>query len=145
MDLYNRNSLKIHLVLFSFIVGLGILFLDFHTSRNVYSYDKDGTSVVVIDLYSRNDDISILYIMGLILVGGSILFSIYSYWSSSQYSRIKRDKLTQQEKRIVGLIKSSKTNKEIAIDLSISPSTVKTHINNIYKKLDINSRDELFD
>ena len=36
-----------------------------------------------------------------------------------------------------------KTNKEIGSELFISVSTVKTHINNLYKKLNVTSRDEV--
>jgi DNA-binding CsgD family transcriptional regulator len=36
-----------------------------------------------------------------------------------------------------------KSNKEIASELFISHNTVKTHINNIYKKLAISNREEL--
>ncbi|NKI31847.1 response regulator transcription factor [Croceivirga thetidis] len=51
--------------------------------------------------------------------------------------------LTPQEQKITEAIKSGKTNKEIATELFISHSTVKTHVNNIYKKLGVSSRTEL--
>lgn len=51
--------------------------------------------------------------------------------------------LTKQEKKIVEQIIADKTNKEIATALFISPSTVKTHINNLYRKLDVKSREEV--
>ncbi|SIQ94036.1 response regulator transcription factor [Maribacter ulvicola] len=53
------------------------------------------------------------------------------------------EKLTEQENTVVQQILEHKTNKEIAALLFISVSTVKTHINNIYKKLNITSRDEI--
>ncbi|MCR9229021.1 MAG: helix-turn-helix transcriptional regulator [Flavobacteriaceae bacterium] len=53
------------------------------------------------------------------------------------------DKLTPQEQKIVDLILQNKTNKEIANELFVSVSTIKTHINNLYKKLDITSREEM--
>ena len=52
--------------------------------------------------------------------------------------------LSKQEKNIQNLILQGKTNKEIAIELFISLSTVKTHITNIYSKLKVSSRQELF-
>lgn len=52
-------------------------------------------------------------------------------------------KLTAQEQKIADKILKDKTNKEIAADLFVSLSTVKTHINNLYKKLNVSSRDEI--
>ena len=37
----------------------------------------------------------------------------------------------------------NKTNKEIASALFVSVSTIKTHINNLYKKLEVTSREEM--
>lgn len=51
--------------------------------------------------------------------------------------------LSKQETIIRDLIVSGKTNKEIADTLYISLSTVKTHISNIYSKLNISNRKEL--
>ncbi len=51
--------------------------------------------------------------------------------------------LTQQEQRILELLLENKTNKEIAQEIFVSVSTVKTHTNNLYKKLKVRSRDEV--
>lgn len=53
------------------------------------------------------------------------------------------DELTDRQKEIYDLIMEGKTNKEIATKLFIEKSTLKTHINQIYKKLNIKSRREL--
>ena len=53
------------------------------------------------------------------------------------------DKLTLKEREILGLIKEGKSNKEIANQLFIGVSTVKTHINKIYAKLEVSSRKEV--
>lgn len=52
--------------------------------------------------------------------------------------------LSKQERTIQDLILQGKTNKEIANELFISISTVKTHITNIYGKLKVSNRQELF-
>jgi RNA polymerase sigma factor (sigma-70 family) len=49
-------------------------------------------------------------------------------------------KLTEREKEILALVASGYTNKEIAEKLSISTHTIKTHSNNIYRKLKVNNR-----
>ncbi len=51
--------------------------------------------------------------------------------------------LSKQEATVRNLILQGKTNKEIANELFISLSTVKTHITNLYGKLNITSRQEL--
>ena len=48
--------------------------------------------------------------------------------------------LTNKERQVLQLIKNHKTNKEIALDLHVSEATIKTHINNIYRKLNVKSR-----
>ncbi|MBN3521050.1 helix-turn-helix transcriptional regulator [Algoriphagus lutimaris] len=53
--------------------------------------------------------------------------------------------LTNQEERISELIIQDKSNKEIADELFISLSTVKTHIRNIYAKLEVANRQEFVD
>ena len=53
-----------------------------------------------------------------------------------------RELLTNKEEEIFDLIVNGKSNKEIASQLFIEVSTVKTHINNIYSKLNVSSRRE---
>lgn len=59
------------------------------------------------------------------------------------YNKQLVNKLSEREIALILLIQQGKANKEIATELFISLSTVKTHINNIYKKLDLKSRDEM--
>ena len=53
------------------------------------------------------------------------------------------DELSGRQKEVYDLIISGKTNKEIINELFIEQSTLKSHINQIYKKLNIKSRREL--
>lgn len=48
--------------------------------------------------------------------------------------------LTEREIEVLGLIVAGKTNKEIAETLVISEKTVKNHVTNILKKLNLNDR-----
>ncbi|MDO4746257.1 MAG: LuxR C-terminal-related transcriptional regulator [Bacillota bacterium] len=49
-------------------------------------------------------------------------------------------KLTPREKELVEQIYAGKSNREIADMLFLSESTIKTHIYNIFKKMDVKSR-----
>ena len=51
--------------------------------------------------------------------------------------------LSPQEQKVFKLMNDNHTNKEIAEQLFISLSTVKTHINSIYSKLSISSRKDI--
>ncbi|MCB0445386.1 MAG: response regulator transcription factor [Gelidibacter sp.] len=56
---------------------------------------------------------------------------------------VAKEQLTKQEQNILMLLLEEKSNKEIAEALFVSLSTVKTHVNNIYKKLNVQSRNEV--
>lgn len=50
------------------------------------------------------------------------------------------DKLTAKELQILKLIHEGKTNKEIAAINFVELTTIKTHVNNLYGKLEVNDR-----
>lgn len=52
--------------------------------------------------------------------------------------------LTTREVSIVSLLQRGSSNKEIAANLGISDKTVKTHLQNIYGKLHVRRRQEIF-
>ncbi|MBV1924174.1 MAG: LuxR C-terminal-related transcriptional regulator [Flavobacteriaceae bacterium] len=71
------------------------------------------------------------------------LYLILKLKKAATNSPSLESRLTSQEKKILDLILQNKTNKEIASEIFVSVSTVKTHINNLYKKLKVTSRDEV--
>lgn len=50
--------------------------------------------------------------------------------------------LTSKEVLVLRLLAESKTNKEIAAELFVEVSTIKTHVNHIYSKLSVTNRKE---
>lgn len=88
------------------------------------------------------------YILGVIL----LLLFIALLFLLKKLKRRKKQKiaseiltLTSQENKVAELICNGMSNKEIASNLFISTSTVKTHIYNLYSKLEISNRKQLID
>lgn len=50
------------------------------------------------------------------------------------------DKLSIREKEVLGLISKGYSNKEIAKELYLSEKTVKNHVSNIFKKINVTDR-----
>lgn len=122
-------------------------------------------SSVAISIRSNDGKISLVLskypaLIFLLIVVSSFLVAIYFYTTtkkiSSLSSQIKEQskitsegmdallsRLTERQRKVYDLILLGKTNKEIMSELFIEQSTLKSHINQIYKKLDIKNRREL--
>ncbi|WP_299535212.1 helix-turn-helix transcriptional regulator [Ulvibacterium sp.] len=81
----------------------------------------------------------IIGFLGFTIIGLVLFF----FWIRRERNGLPKVGLSRQERNIQGLILQGKSNKEIANELFISLSTVKTHITNIYSKLHVSSREEL--
>ncbi len=82
----------------------------------------------------------------LILLISSVTLNIFQFVKSRRKNNVYPSfgkNLTQQEQKVLDFILEDKTNKEIAASMFVSISTIKTHINNLYKKLDVRSREEV--
>lgn len=84
------------------------------------------------------------------IISGSVFMLIILLMILSQrYKKNKKknplSELTIQERKIFDLLRQGKSNKEIAEECSVSVSTIKSHVNSIYSKLDIRSRKEAMD
>lgn len=78
-----------------------------------------------------------------IVLGAFVLYLLfYIYSAKIKQKRPHLISLSKQEINIKNCILEGKINKEIAEELFISLSTVKTHITNIYKKLQVKNREE---
>ena len=61
-------------------------------------------------------------------------------WDNNSAAKTAKKLLTKREKQILVCLARGQGNKEISDSLYISTETVKTHIKNIFKKLDVKSR-----
>ena len=101
---------------------------------------EDAPSITILEIGKKN--YSNYIIIGILIIIVLLLsYIIYQHQKANMPDSFVQ--LTQKESEIVRYIQAGKTNQEIADELFISVSTVKTHVNNIYKKLHIKSRKEL--
>lgn len=86
-----------------------------------------------------------LYLLGIVSLL-SILGNFYFFGKlrkMTQQLPSLEESLSKQERKVLDLILEDKSNKEIASEMFVSLSTVKSHINNLYKKLNVSSRNEV--
>jgi LPXTG-motif cell wall-anchored protein len=82
--------------------------------------------------------------IALIVIAGIILF-LRSRKTKKHTNNLVEllSQLSVQERRVLDLLKEGKSNKEIAQELHIEVSTVKSHLNKIYSRLGVKSRKEI--
>ena len=73
-------------------------------------------------------------------VNDKLVHYVNSDNSSDTYDKNHVNKLTQRELEVLLLIAEGKNNKEIGDELFISEKTVKNHVSNIFKKIDVCDR-----
>jgi len=78
----------------------------------------------------------------LLFLGGMVFLSIKLKQARTIQQTPIDFSLTTQEEKVAELMINNKTNKEIASELFISLNTVKTHIRNLYAKLEVSNRTE---
>jgi len=86
-----------------------------------------------------------IYLIG-VISAVSILGNFFFYRKLKKANETPsslEESLSKQEKKVLELILEDKSNKEIASVMFVSLSTVKSHINNLYKKLNVTSREDV--
>ena len=109
-----------------------------------YAYLENQITKVELSDVSQKYQTSLLWniIAALIIIG--LLFSYFKLKQNAPNQlQLATVPLSKQEQNIKNLILEGKSNKEIAGELFISISTVKTHITNLYKKLGVSNRKEI--
>jgi len=130
----------------SLLMGFLLLFFSSKKDNSISTYKEGETSVVLVDLTKTESEPNYQFIYGmslLLLAIGLLLFFLFSNKQKEEAESEWLTRLSKKENEILPLVFQNMSNKEIANELCISTSTVKSHINNIFKKLNIKSRAEL--
>jgi DNA-binding NarL/FixJ family response regulator len=122
-------------------------------SLTIKSSVKIGVITVGVILIFESSNLFLVYkyfrfdyylaaVASIFLVAGFLLSKL-QFQKISRITVSKLPGLTNKELDILELIIEGKTNKEIAAQNFVEMSTIKTHINNLYAKLEVNNRREV--
>lgn len=117
-----------------------IIMLTVHeTGELIFTALKNGASGYLTKntSFSRIKDHIREVVKGGGVMSAGIAMQVMKYFQKNPYSP-----LTKRETEILECIAEGKSRSKIAAELFIDQETVKSHIKNIYHKLDVNSRDE---
>ena len=124
---FKKNSI---LVILTVLVIMGMLIF------NVFHY---STSYGLVEINNRNS----LFLVPFILLICWLGILLGATKKETEFELAYQNQITDKEKKVVELISQGKKNQEIADMLYNDISTIKTHINNIYKKTGAKNRKEL--
>ncbi|MDY2588436.1 response regulator transcription factor [Winogradskyella aquimaris] len=96
---------------------------------------------------SKEDNSNSFDVYLYLILATSVLINLFLLYNNLKNKRSRpknlKSKLSKQEQVVLEHLLQDKTNKDIAEALFLSVSTIKTHTNNIYRKLEVQSRDEV--
>lgn len=118
------------LIILTFLVCMGVLIFNvFHFSAN-YG---------IVEINNVNSLLLVPFIILVCWLG----MTLGSNKKKDDLEMAFQNQLSDREKEVFELVLIGKKNQEIANALFVDISTVKTHINNIYKKTGVKNRKEL--
>ncbi len=128
IDILKKNRV---LVILTVVVVLGVLIF------NVFHF---SSSYGIVEINNINS----LFLVPFILLVCWLGITLGTNKKKDDFELAYKNRITEREKNVIELIALGKKNQEIADQLFVDISTVKTHINNIYKKTGLKNRKELF-
>lgn len=142
MSILIRTIYNIKTILFLATIGVTtIIYSLLQKKGTVSTFNNEQSKITIIDL-RNNNEVNYLLFVGLFIFIISFVLFIVKYYSTINKVN-ERNVLTPKENEILALIEKGYSNKDISNELFISVSTVKTHINNIFKKKKVAKREDL--
>lgn len=144
----NLSSLKplhfVYLAICLIVLGFFLILTHEKNSVDIKTETTGNAQITILDISSPENKGNGRLFLGMGCIGLGLLIG-----AKNLVIKTKKDdtstQVTPKEQEILDYMKKGHSNKEIAQLLHISPSTVKTHISNIYKKYQVSSRAELLE
>lgn len=105
---------------------------------------RDDLPKLAQETQKKNETAGTSYLPIIVFVSIALFTSIgFLIWKRLKKSSAKLNSLSVQERKILAFLKNGATNQEISEEFNIGISTVKSHVSNIFKKLNVKSRKDL--
>jgi len=131
---YKRQKLTEAFAVFFVFLGVSFKFGEFGTKWMWSSYPFAAVLIA---------GISLIFILIRLKIEKIKIQKTINLIQNNSKKENSLDLLTERQKEVFDLILMNKTNKQITEELFIELSTLKTHINKIYKTLNIKNRKEV--
>ncbi len=114
----------------------------FDTDDYIYDAIEAGAKGFLLKDASREDLFKAVRAVarGESLIEPGIAARVLNRFAQLSREAAPQELLSERERQVLDLLATGSANKEIAASLSLSESTIKTHVANIFQKLDVNDR-----
>ncbi len=114
----------------------------FDTDEYIYDAIEAGAKGFLLKDASRDDLFKAVRAVarGESLIEPGIAARVLNRFAQLSRESAPQELLSERERQVLELLAKGSANKEVAAALSLSESTVKTHVANIFQKLDVNDR-----
>ncbi len=121
-----------------------LILTSYNAESKIFDALKHGATGYMFkdDIYSLGQILEIL-LSGGAYISPTIAVIVANYFKSESLSQENQKSLTEREEEILKEISSGFSPAEIAEKLSLSIATIRSHIRNIYKKLEVNNQIQL--
>lgn len=143
INMPNMNGIEVLKKIKELDYSLKVLILTMHNETDLLlkAVDIGANGYIIKDISSLELKKAIEVIMsGESYIQSSLVANMNSGLVIRNIDREKCESLTKRELEILIQVAEGMLNKEIAINLDISERTVKNHISNIFKKIDVSDR-----
>ena len=114
----------------------------FDTDEYIYDAIEAGAKGFLLKDASREDLFKAVRAVarGESLIEPGIAARVLNRFAQLSRESAPQELLSERERQVLDLLAKGSANKEIAASLSLSESTIKTHVANIFQKLEVNDR-----
>ena len=138
-----NSRLCLYIALCLIVVGFSQLYSSRQNTSQVQQHKAGDTDVTVIKISTKEKKQPITFYMAIAFIASGLVLAAANLKIKDNNIEEKKIEYTRRETEIIEAIRRGLTSKEIAQEMNVSLSTIKSHTSSIYRKTGVNSRSEL--